>query len=392
MRRFFNWLRGTRGKAGTPGANHRFRPALDVLGGSNFSHGPGRPRDAVRPAVEHLEARVVPAVQVYYHGGPVVSHVDLETVYYGQDWAQAANQTNVQQLDGFAKTIAPSSYLAMLGEYGVGTGSFSQHDIVTNSQSPSSANPATATVSDAQIQAMLASEIRLGHLHESTGQQVYAVYLPPGITSANDSNDLAHHGSFTMQFPHIARGFSPVTGTYIWYVDHYSTDTVPYFVVPHPSSDSVWSTPGTGNAGQVSASWSNFQKQTEVTSHELAETLTNPAQYQDSSGQWHGGWWDDNSKDYLPAGNEIGDIANLSSTTLDGYVVQREWSNYFNRNIAPLTDTFGTPLGMGLPGWYSFSQISNGREQGLAFQSSYYPTQYQWTLPDGSGSGWFMPG
>jgi hypothetical protein len=60
----------------------------------------------------------------------------------------------------------------------------------------------------------------------------------------------------------------------------------------------------------------------------------------DAGGTWHGtGWHDGTSGTAL--GNEIGDLANLDYTILDGYVVQREWSNYFNRDLAPLIDTYG---------------------------------------------------
>jgi hypothetical protein len=367
MLRFLDWLHWARGRTGTPDG-HRFRPTLDVLGTTNPS--PGRPRPAVRPAAEHLEARLVPALPVTYHGGSVISHVDLETVYYGQDWTTGYNWLDQAGLDQFASTIAQSSYLAMLGEYGVGLGHFSQHDLVTNSLSPANG----ATVSDAGIQAMLTAEIRAGNLHESTGQQVYLVYLPPGVHSQFDESRqaLAHHGSFTMTFPHVASGWDPVTGTRFWYV-RYSTDTVPYAVIPYPSTNPAWAIP---EAGAIPWGFDDFQKQTEVTSHELAEALTNPAQ---------GGWWGDN----LPAAaNEIGDIANLHWTYLDGYVVQREWSNYFGRNIAPQMETWGNLVGaVGILGG---GPTSSGSARGYYFSTTSYPLQYTWYLPDGNYS-WFMP-
>jgi hypothetical protein len=319
--------------------------------------------------------------------------VDLETVYWGQDWTQPANQTDQQNLDNFAKTMAQSSYLSMLGEYGVGTGSWSKNDIVTNSQSPANGG----TVSDADIENMLANEIRAGNLHESTGQQVYLVYLPPGVHSSNDEHvDLAHHASFTMQFRHS--GYNRYIG---WY-SYSTTDTVPFAVIPDPSTNSGtnpstgqgwgWNThlPGNSGAGDISAGWTNFQKQTEVSSHELAEALTNPAQYQDGSGTWHGGWWDGTT------GNEIGDIANLDATYMDGYIVQREYSNYFGRDIAPFIDTYGNPWGFQtytsngntyMYSWY----ISNGREQGFGSYGITWMPQYTWWLPDGSISGYFTP-
>src|SRR5258708_1616246 len=52
---------------------------------------------------------------------------------------------------------------------------------------------------------------------------------------------------------------------------------------------------------------------TKVSSHELAEAVTDPAN--------GGGWWDPNS------GDEIGDICNTSTTRLGGDLVQNQWSH-----------------------------------------------------------------
>jgi hypothetical protein len=338
---------------------------------------PALPR-RVQLELENLEERAVPAV--VFHGGPVISHVDLETVYYGQDWAKSANQPDLQQLDGFARTITHSSYLAMLGEYGVGMGNFSQHDMVTGSATPANGD----TVTDAQIQAMLANEIYNGNLNESAGQQVYLVYLPPGVHSQFDENAsyLAHHYSFTMTMRYIASDGSTA----------YYQDTVPYAVIPDPNTNPVWQTHTLQNtgAGDISEGWTNFQKQTEVTSHELAEALTDPVVWKDAAG-WHGtGWHDGTSGNTL--GEEIGDIANLDYTSLDGYVVQRVWSNYFTRDVAPLVDTFG----INLWGYLYPQSVNSGGRQGFVwgggvYWGTYFLPSYTWKLDDGTWSGFFIP-
>jgi hypothetical protein len=327
----------------------------------------GDDRPAVRPAVEHLEARLVPA-HVTYHGGAVISHVDLETVYWGQDWTTFYNFYDQVGLDNFASTIAQSSYLSMLGEYGVGRGNFGGHDVVAGSQAPANG----ATVTDDQILNMLYSEISHWNLHQSTGQQVYVVYLPPGVHSQHEESQLAlgHHDSFTAWFPQW-------TPTAL----RWSQQTVPYIVVPDPATNPIWLIAEAN--GRIPWGFSDFQKQTEITSHELAEALTNPA---------HGGWYDSNPSDYLPNGNEIGDIANLDWTYLDGYVVQREWSNNFSRDIAPRVETWGSLY----PYWYPYggTSTSNG-ESGPGYRQGYVVwglvAQYEWFLPNGSSSGWFAP-
>jgi hypothetical protein len=368
MQRIFNWLRGARVKQRTPGAN-RFRPVLDAVGGT--SPAAARRLPPISLEVEHLEQRVVPA-GVSYHYGSVISHVQLETVYWGQDWSQPTNQTTEQQLDTFNQSITQSSYMSMLGEYGVGQGNWVRNDIVTNSASPANG----ATVTDPQIQNMLTYEIgHLGvrHLEESTGQQVYVVYLPPGVHSQNDENapnggDLAHHNSFNMWYKH----YSP-------WGNYWSYDTVPYIVVPDPGTNPVWQThhaDGTG-AGDIAAGWTNFQKQTEVTSHELAEAVTDPVLGQ--------GWCGNDANGNADASQEIGDLCNLQQTTLNGYFVQKEWSNYFNSANAPLFETNGGLAGPYNGGWYT----SYNGQTGFYAMDTYGNLYLDWQLADGTWSGYY---
>ena len=57
---------------------------------------------------------------------------------------------------------------------------------------------------------------------------------------------------------------------------------------------------------------------TEVSSHELAEAVTDPDL---------NAWWDSST------GDEIGDICNRQTTRLGGFLVQTEWSNAANACI-----------------------------------------------------------
>jgi hypothetical protein len=366
MQRLINWLRRTRGTHRTSSSN-RFRPALDALG--ETSPVAARRLAPVNLEVEHLEQRVVPT-GVSFHYGPVISHVQLETVYWGQDWTQQANQTTQQNLDTFAQNIAQSSYMSMLGEYGVGQGNWVRNDIVTNSASPAYG----ATVTDAQIQGMLAHEIgHLGsrNLTESTGQQVYVVYLPPGVHSQHDEADLqtlAHHDSFNMWYKH-----------YSFYRQWWSYDTVPYIVVPDPGTDPIWQTHTSdyNGAGDIAGGWTNFQKLTEVTTHELAETVTDPV--------LGTGWCGNDAYGNADASQEIGDLSNLHWTTLNGYYVQKEWSNYFNGDNAPAFETYGGLAGPYNGGWYT----SYNGQTGFYAMDTYGNLYLDWQLADGSWTGFY---
>src|SRR5262249_50622378 len=69
-----------------------------------------------------------------------------------------------------------------------------------------------------------------------------------------------------------------------------------------------------------------FQQQTEVSSHELAEAVTDP--------DTRTGW-----RDYSVREGEIGDLAVGYFGLLHGYVVQAEYSNYYKGPVIPYDAT-----------------------------------------------------
>ena len=71
-----------------------------------------------RPALEPLEARLVPAVS--YHGGAVLANVEIVPVYLGRDWASTANFQELAALNSYLAFLVEGPYFDMLGEYGVG--------------------------------------------------------------------------------------------------------------------------------------------------------------------------------------------------------------------------------------------------------------------------------
>jgi hypothetical protein len=358
--------------------------------------GPGRqPRPRpFRPAVEALDSRIMPAIT--YHGGPVLSHVDVHNVFYGQGW-KSADPFGVLggSLNKFQADIAKSPYLAMLGEYGVGRGTteqFNSSDLVTYSSSPAAGTTASPTlVKESQIQSMLITEILLHRLPRETGQQLYFVYLPPNVksqwdqkSSFNLTGTFGHHGSFYV--PGLV-GNTPVY----------------YAVIQDPSVTPT--IPGLNK----------FQQLTEVSSHELAEAVTDPDVRQSDAGPQGGGrsaWWD--SDQVIPGpwgiswvpnpnyGNEIGDVVNLQFADFvangQTYKVQKEWSNYFGKGIV----ANGNRAGMldvptsGLPAALNFSYVtSNTWNNGGRTTSYYYATgndgrtYLNFVTAAGDLSGWF---
>ncbi len=330
-----------------------------------------------RLGVEQLEQRLVPALTPNSH--LVIPHVEIHSVYYGQDWASSSGQTNMKQLDGFLQDVAGSSYMSMLGEYGVGKGTFAGHDVVSDKSSPygftwwKSFFGTNIQVSEKQITDMLSAQINNHNLPESNGTQLFIVYLPPNVTSQYDLNNsfFAHHQTFQMPYQHTLNfGF--------FHLNYSTTDSVYYAVVDNP----------VGNP--TIAGLNQFQQQTEVTSHELAEAVTDP----DLSSGWHDAKF-----------KEIGDLANLQYGTFStfstrdfqshSYTVQKEWSNYSGAGMMPTTDTSWLDANNNaswfLTSQWSFSWTDAGgktltKHMGIGKDGRWYSN---WETSPGVYSGWF---
>ena len=135
-------------------------------------------------------------------------------------------------------------------------------------------------VTDAQVQAALQGWIAVNQVPATTSNTLYFIFLPPGVVSE------------------LGSAQSCVAGGYCGY--HNEVGAVYYAVIPFVNCN------GCTFPGQF------LDTLTEVSSHELAEAITDPAL---------NAWFD-------PAtGDEIGDICNRQTVRLGGYLVQTEWSN-----------------------------------------------------------------
>jgi hypothetical protein len=161
------------------------------------------------------------------------------------------------------------------------------------------------------------------------------------------NGDAAHHGSFLMN------GTTPVY----------------YAVIPT----------GSGSIPNAEA----------VSSHELAEAVTDPDVRLTDTG-WsytYGAWYRSSG----PA--EIGDGLEgqtVRFTTSGGtYTVQREWSNVFNRGIAPQSNPNGM-LDATIPGTIPAGTWNTGGPTvQLDWQVNNGQLVLDWQLSDGTSAGWF---
>lgn len=244
--------------------------------------------------LEQLEAREL--LTVTYHGGAVLSNVEAQAVYLGSDWnTNASLQNQAQSTDKFLSTLVDGPYMDMLNNagYGVGRGTAS-----AGATDNLNINKGVA-LTDQQIQADLKSMISSGQLAAPDANRLYMVYVEPGVevqqgSSNSKTSFLGYHGAFGYQ-----------TGS--------GTADIHYAVMPYPGTPN----PSSGSQGFSST----FNELTAVSSHELAEAVTDPNVNYKAAG-----WYDDQLN------GEIADLTRQNSTITGAGGVQYEVQDVVNQN------------------------------------------------------------
>ena len=217
------------------------------------------------------------APHLTYRDGPLLTAVEIFTIFWGQAWQQPVNRNILDQMNAFFDYIVSSKLIDLLHEYSV-PGRTIAHGKRIGTVNLNSSEPGSS-VEDASIQQFLTKEIGAGALPGATSNTLYFVFLPPGTQ--------------------VVRGGSASCKSFCGYHDATPSDIF-YAVMPFPGC------PGcTGGLASLDAL-------TSTTSHELCEAITDPIPGQ--------GWYDDNY-------GEIGDICSWKTRVLDGHTIQLEWSN-----------------------------------------------------------------
>jgi len=212
-----------------------------------------------------------------YRGGPLLTAVEIVTVFWGAAWAEATAQATATSLNAFFQFLVSSPYVDQLGEYStpqqkIGRGRFAGTARVTNTA------PGTS-VTDNAVQQMLQGEVARKSLPAPTANTLYFTFLPPGVT--------------------VVAGRDRSCQAFCGYHDR-SAGGLYYAVVPYPDCS--------GCLGTLQP----LDALTSVCSHELGEAITDAVPGQ--------GWYDD-------ANGEIGDICAWQNKKLGAYAVQLLWSN-----------------------------------------------------------------
>ncbi len=261
----------------------RFAPAASQ--GRKLRRQRANPVSVVAAQVEQLESRQL--LTVTYHGGALLTAVSAQAVYLGSDWQNTSTlQTQKGQLDQFVSTIVQSPYMDMLTNagYNVGRGTSTAGAI------DNLALNKTSGITDGQIRADLQAMITAGQVQAPGANNLYVIYVEPGVvinTSFGASNTafLGYHGAFA---GHTASG---------------AAADIHYAIIAYPGA------PNFSASSQGFAS--NLDDLTAVSSHEIAEAITDPNVNYKALG-----WYDDQLN------GEIGDLAVGHYATLSGFLVQ----------------------------------------------------------------------
>ena len=247
-----------------------------------------RRRSSARPRFEALEDRQVPTVSFF--GGNLLTHVQAQAVFLGHEFSSAPANAETATLNAFLKDITSGAYLQALGRagYGVGPGSAVSGAVDNTSIA------AGSTISDAFIRTRLQADVSSGLLQAPNANTLYVVYVQPDVAvnlgggqGTTQQGILGYHTAFVG-----ANGAA-----------------IRYAVVVSPGGPA-------GNSVLPEAR-SAIDQLTAVTSHELAEAVTDP----DVNSNVNGGrlgWFD-------PQRGEIGDIEEHNPNAfvrLDGFLVQ----------------------------------------------------------------------
>jgi hypothetical protein len=221
-----------------------------------------------------------PPAQLTYEGGPLLTGVEVFTIFWGSAWQNKPLSDLSTQVNAFFDFVLTSKLLDQMSEYSVpgmkiGHGKRTGTTVVTTPQLHHS-------VSDNAIRHMLQHQISTNAaIPQPTANTLYFIYMPPGVA--------------------VAQGGTRSCQSFCGYHDTIGAGQIYYAVMPFPGCVGC-----TGGLSTIDAL-------TSTSSHELCEAITDPVPGR--------GWYD------LTNNAEIGDLCPWKTKKLGNYMVQLEWSN-----------------------------------------------------------------
>ena len=242
--------------------------------------------DPIRIVPLHLPDALAAAsaARLTYRNGPLISAVEVFTIFWGSAWKKAPQAAMIGQLNGFFEFVLGSALMDQLTEYNVPKYAI-KHGRRIGSAIITTPEPGTS-LTDGAIQAMLLEQTAKGKpIPKPTANTLYFIFVPPGVR--------------------VVLGGSASCQAFCGYHNDISGKSF-YAVMPYPGCS--------GCTGSLTA----FDALTSISSHELCEAITDPVPGQ--------GWYDD-------LNGEIGDICAWQTKKIGSYIVQLEWSNKARRCV-----------------------------------------------------------
>jgi hypothetical protein len=228
------------------------------------------------PAVGH---HAPPAgTKLVYGGGPLLTNVDVVTIFWGKGWQAPAVAQVPTKINAFFDATLTSSMIDMLAEYSTPTKQIGHgtRTATVNVTIPD----LRRSVADGSIRHFLQTLITNKTVPAPTPNRLYFFYLPPGVR--------------------VVQGGGASCSVFCGYHDSLGHSGPYYAVMPYPTCN--------GCLGGLAP----FDALTATSTHELCEAITDPVP---------GGGW------YSQDGGEIGDLCAWTFEKVAGYTVQKEWSN-----------------------------------------------------------------
>ena len=132
-----------------------------------------------KPEEERAMAAAAPA-QLVYNNGPLLTAVQVNTIFWGSAWQQSPASDMATNLNAFFDYILTSSLIDQLAEYST-SGQTIGHGSRIGTTTITTPDPGS-TVADSDIQQMLNNQIANNTLPQPGANTLYFVYLPSGVT------------------------------------------------------------------------------------------------------------------------------------------------------------------------------------------------------------------